>query len=133
MRAGLVLAAWLGVGGACTADSLPEGRWQVIALGPSAIEVADGVTVSLSDGQASGRSGCNRFTGSYSVDGPAFSFGPLAATRIACRGRAAEVEALFNTVIGSVTGWERDGETLVLMSDALPVLRAVPRLDPVER
>lgn len=130
MRLGLALGMLLLAGASCTAQSSPEGAWQVVSLGTTAIEAADDVTLTLADGQASGRSGCNRFTGAYSVDGDGFSFGPLAATRMACPGRASQIEAQFNDVVQSVTGWQIDGEGLVLTDGALPVLRAVPQVTP---
>ncbi|MCL4674958.1 MAG: META domain-containing protein [Pararhodobacter sp.] len=132
MRLGLILAAVLALGSGCVAEGQPDGAWQVLTLGPLAIEAADGVTLTLADGQASGRSGCNRFSGTYAVDGAAISFGPMGSTRMACRGRTAEIEAQFNAVIATVTGWQRDGEALILTADALPVLRATPQLDPVQ-
>lgn len=115
---------------ACTNEGSPEGAWQIVALGTTAIEAADDVNLTLSGGDASGRSGCNRFTGSYTVDGDALAFGPLAATRMACPGRAAEVETQFFSVIDTVTGWQRDGESLVLTDGALPVIRAVRQITP---
>lgn len=42
------------------------------------------------DGQATGRGGCNRYGGSYRLDGAAIRFDPLAATKRAC------AEALMN-------------------------------------
>jgi hypothetical protein len=47
-------------------------------------------------------------------------------TRMACFGRAAEVEAWFVQAASRVDGWRRDGEALELLDGALPVLRALP-------
>ncbi|HPD92863.1 MAG: META domain-containing protein [Rhodobacter sp.] len=124
MRA-VAVAVLLSLAGCTGAGAGPEGDWRVVELDGTAIAPADGVTLALADGQATGRSGCNRFTGGYAL-GSGFTFGPLAATRMACFGRAAELETLFNRVTGQVDGWRREDAALVLMAGARPVLRAVP-------
>lgn len=130
MRLTAALLVLLSVGASCSAASGPEGEWQVLTLGQSTLAVADGVTLTLSDGQASGRSGCNRFTGRYVTDGDSFAFGPLAATRMACPDRAMQIEAEFHALVSTITGWQRDGDTLILMQGTDPVFRAVPRILP---
>ena len=103
----------------------PEGAWRVVVLDGTAIEPADDVTLTLQDGVATGRSGCNQFRGSYARD-DGFSFGALASTRMACRGRAGEIEAQFNRVVTQVDGWRLDAGALELLHGARAVLRAVP-------
>lgn len=130
LRALLSVLGLISVAASCTAESGPDGAWQVVTLGANAIEVADGVTLTLADGQASGRSGCNRFNGRYTVQDQGFTFGPLMATRMACPGRAGTIESQFNQVIDTVTGWQRDGDALVLTDGTVPVIRAVPQIAP---
>ena len=125
MRRVFVFAILLALGACVGSSPGPEGDWRVVELDGTAIEAADGVTLTLDDGQASGRAGCNRFAGSYAVD-TGFAFGPLALTRMACFGRAAELETLFTTVSGQIDGFQRDGDALVLTAGNRPVLRAVP-------
>ncbi|WP_127105800.1 META domain-containing protein [Pararhodobacter zhoushanensis] len=102
----------------------PEGAWRVVALDGTSIEPADDVTLTLQDGQASGRSGCNRYNGSYTLD-DGFAFGALASTRMACRGRGGEIEAQFNTIVDQVNGWRLDNGVLELLDGERAVLRAV--------
>ncbi|KAF1027979.1 MAG: hypothetical protein GAK40_00985 [Burkholderia plantarii] len=66
------LASWRDANG--TARELPQGT--------GAIEL----TLSSADGvrRASGFSGCNRYTGTYSIKNGVLGFGPLAGTRMAC-------------------------------------------------
>ena len=43
------------------------------------------ITLQLgADGRASGRAGCNDYTGPYTLSGDALSFGLMAATKMAC-------------------------------------------------
>ena len=41
-------------------------------------------TLMFTINNAGGNAGCNTFTASYTADGTALTFGPLAMTRIAC-------------------------------------------------
>ncbi|CAB3766758.1 META domain-containing protein [Paraburkholderia solisilvae] len=52
------------------------------------------LTLSTANGQrrASGFSGCNRYTGTYTLRDGKLSFGPLAGTRMACAGTGGELE-----------------------------------------
>jgi heat shock protein HslJ len=53
--------------------------------------------LSTASGQrrASGFSGCNRYTGSYTLKDGLLSFGPLAGTRMACVGAGGEIEGAY--------------------------------------
>src|SRR5215510_5562882 len=42
------------------------------------------ISLSFADGRVSGRTGCNTFTGSYTLAGNSIKFGPIAATRMMC-------------------------------------------------
>ena len=64
--------------------------------------------------QVSGSAGCNRFSGSYTVDGDRMSFGPLATTQMACPPPADEVERMFLKALDGVTHWRVDSGKLVL-------------------
>lgn len=62
---------------------------------------------------ARGFSGCNRFTGDYTLEGDRLSFGPLASTRMACA-EGMDAETRFLTLLGEVAGWTREGDVLSL-------------------
>lgn len=69
--------------------------------------------------RASGFSGCNRYTGSYVRDGVAengspLRLGPMAGTLMACE-EGAELERAYQQMLGSVTAFRFEGDTLVLM------------------
>ncbi len=103
----------------------PDGRWQVTLLDDTAIEPADGVTLDLQGGRITGRSGCNRFFGSYTLT-LGFAFGDLGMTRMACPGRPGEIEARFLTVTAKVNDWRLTAEGLELLLDERAILRAIP-------
>ena len=67
--------------------------------------------------QAQGSTGCNRFSGPYTVDGDNMKLGPLATTQMACPPPADEVERRFVHDLGNVRHWQATKEELVL-SDA---------------
>jgi copper homeostasis protein (lipoprotein) len=75
------------------------------------------------EGRVSGSSGCNRLIGTFTLDGDALSFGPLAGTRMACPQPAMELERRFYAALASVTGYAIDGEVLTLEGPDGPVAR----------
>jgi heat shock protein HslJ len=72
------------------------------------------VSLRLDDGTASGTGGCNRYSGSYMLEGESLTFGPAAATLMACVGPAGDVEAAYLANMASVATWASDGATLAL-------------------
>ena len=66
----------------------PTGEWLLASLHGE--PVADPVSLTLRDGEASGVGPCNRFRGSAAVRGETIALGPLVATRRACPGLALE-------------------------------------------
>jgi heat shock protein HslJ len=55
------------------------------------------------DGGASGRGGCNSYGGSYTLTGDALSFGPIAATRMACEPALMDQEQRYFDTLAKVT------------------------------
>jgi uncharacterized membrane protein len=81
-----------------------EGGWRVIRLGNDLLP--QGVTATVvfdREGRASGRSGCNRFTGGYQLSGEGLSFGQIAGTRMACPPAESETEQRFLDLLQKVT------------------------------
>lgn len=81
-----------------------EGGWRVIRMQNAPL--AEGVIVTVvfgPEGQVSGRSGCNRFTGSYELSGEGLSFGRLAVTRMACPPPHMETEQRFHDLLQKIT------------------------------
>ena len=63
---------------------LEGSRWQVIAIDGQVTPRTDLYQLEFKDGRASGRFGCNRFSGVYTVAGSTLSLGPTMATRMGC-------------------------------------------------
>jgi heat shock protein HslJ/uncharacterized membrane protein len=81
-----------------------EGGWRVIRLGDGM--PPEGVTVTIAfapDGTVSGSSGCNRFTGSYTLSGEGLTFGDMASTRMACPMPQMETEQRFLDLLAKIT------------------------------
>jgi heat shock protein HslJ len=69
---------------AASAGTAPDG--QAITLDLSA---------ATGQRRASGFSGCNRYSGSYTLKNGLLSFGPLASTRMACAGTGGDIEGAY--------------------------------------
>ena len=65
-------------------------------------------------GRVAGTGGCNRFGGSYKLEGDALSFSPLAATRMACPEAIMKAEQDFFSLLGAVRGIGFEGDRLEL-------------------
>jgi heat shock protein HslJ len=73
-----------------------------------------GPSATFSDGTVSGSTGCNRYTGTYTVDGDALEIGKLASTNMACLPPADQAEREFLAAIDRVAGWRVEGGELAL-------------------
>ena len=104
-------------------DSL-DGGWRVKSI--AGAPVPDGVTVTMefgADGRVAGRSGCNRYTGSFAHAGDTLKLSQLAGTRMACPPPQMDVEQRFFSAAGQVTGVRlSDNRELVLSGAAGPLL-----------
>jgi heat shock protein HslJ len=68
-------------------------------------------------GRISGNSGCNSFSGSYTLPSAGrLALGPLASTRMACLENMKD-EADFFSVLGGSVNYQFQGDTLVLFDD----------------
>ncbi len=135
-RLALVVAVGWGSAGALLANGdgsggddsrqLPLGAWRAVAVGERDLTAQDDVTFQVDADRIAGHSGCNRFAGSLELSARGFRPGPLASTRMACPGRASEVEAEFLSALDAVTGWQVDvSGALVLSSADVPLVRLV--------
>jgi len=70
--------------------------WSLVALDGERIPADLDVFIAFAeDGRVSGRGGCNRFVGDYSVEADRLALGQLATTRMACPPPAMAVEDAF--------------------------------------
>lgn len=68
--------------------------------------------------RVSGYAGCNNLTGSYTQDGPALHFGPMAVTRRACIGDGDALEAAFFKALHATASQRITGKSLELRDTA---------------
>ena len=102
-------------GAATGADPLDGTTWTLDVAGlnvPGADAVAP--TISFSNASVSGSSGCNNFSGGYTVSGATLTFGPLASTQKACGPVETAVETAVLTRLGKVAGYKVAADTLTL-------------------
>lgn len=75
------------------------------------------------DGTLGGSDGCNRYMSGYTLKGDALTIGPLASTRMACKG-AAEQARDYGAALATVTRYRIEGDELVLLNgDGKPAAR----------
>lgn len=76
------------------------------------------ITLELRDeGTLGGFDGCNRFMSGYTLEEGKLAIGPLATTRMACRGPAGATEqaSAFAAALGTVAGYRVEGAELTLL------------------
>ncbi len=112
-----------------TVDPLPIGltgiQWRLVNLGNSSPVVNSAgpdLTLLLSDGRTtSGFSGCNRFSGSYQLNGDTLRFSPLSTTKVGCNG-SLRVEQRYLEALGATNRYEVNSDSLVLYQGSTPIL-----------
>ena len=103
------------------------GAWNLAEMGATADFAHLQPTIEFTaDGTVSGFAGCNSFSGSYTTDGSALTFGPLATTKMACQRPGSAVEADYLSALSGVTGWALEPDGRLLLDGAVP-LRYTPR------
>lgn len=92
------------------------GEWQVSALAGG---LPPGAQLTLqfdARGRVSGRAGCNRYTGAYTLSGEGLRIAPGAATRMACASELMDVEGRYLRQLSAVQRFDLgDDDTLQLI------------------
>jgi heat shock protein HslJ len=103
-----------------------EGRPWVLASGipfPQDVAIVR-PSATFESGRVSGSTGCNRYTGGYTLGGEMLALRQVASTLMACVPPADRIERDFLAALGRVSGWRLDGEELVLLgADGADLLR----------
>lgn len=128
----VALAAFWTAGCGSPSEAEPGGRlegvtWRLASLqreAGSLEPVPDDVLVDarFEEGRVGGTSGCNSYSGPYTLSGSDLSFGDLASTAMACEARVMDVEEAYLGSLRKVAGWAVDGATLSLRDGAGNVL-----------
>jgi heat shock protein HslJ len=85
------------------------GDWKTRTMGVKQTVTFDG------KGHVYGDSGCNRFTGGYTVKGSTLKVGPLASTMMFCEGKM-DAEAVFLNKLQHVVSYSATDTTLKLFT-----------------
>ena len=98
------------VSGTDTANGSVVGDWRTSTNGVKQTITFD------AKGRVFGDSGCNRFTGGYTVKGDSITIGPLASTLMACPDRQMAAEATFLTRLQAAVSFTATKATLKVYS-----------------
>jgi heat shock protein HslJ len=91
------------------------GAWLLEDFGGRGVVDMVRTTIEFDDeGQVFGSGGCNRFTGSYTLDDGMLGFGPLATTKMMCPEAVMDQEDRFLAALGAVERVEMDGPFLLI-------------------
>lgn len=99
--------------------ALEDTYWKLVRLGDQPVAVAEQqrephLVLHSQDKRLAGFGGCNRFTGGYSFSGQQLTFSQLAGTMRACLD-GMQHERAFYDMLGKVSAWRIQGETLELL------------------
>jgi copper homeostasis protein (lipoprotein) len=120
----LIVERYIGIwpgetcGAAFATSPLQETYWKLTRLGDKPVILAEKqrephLVFRSEQNRLTGFGGCNRLTGSYSLKGNEVTFGPIAATRMACV-QGMELEGEFFKALEGVRTWKILGEHLEL-------------------
>lgn len=110
------------------ATSLSGTHWLLQELGGASPVEATSITASFSDdGRITGTAGCNRYMGTYAVDGDSIELDGAAATRMACEGPVMAQEQAYFEVLSEVETYSVNDGHLVLEADGEAVARFAPQ------
>lgn len=122
---------------ACSArsGSLEGALWQMTAFRNAEGEMVESLpevksTAQFEDGTVSGKGGCNRYNGTYQVDGNEISFGPMMSTMMACPDPVMAQEGGYLAALGMVSTFKIDGENLSLYDKTGEVVLEFVAIEP---
>ena len=93
--------------------------WKLVSYGPAdkPTPAVPGVETSLvfeDNGKVSGTMGCNQFGGDYKAKGDQITFGPLAATLMACPEPIMNQESAALGILSGTVTYKADGSSLTI-------------------
>lgn len=93
--------------------------WQagLLFIDGELVAIPDGIEVTLrmDAGQAGGSTGCNQWFGGYTLAGDTLTFGAVGGTEMACEEPRMQIESVWYTALGIVTGWHISAGELHLL------------------
>jgi heat shock protein HslJ len=138
-RLGTSAAVLLLAGCAGGAGAQPDvaGEWELVQFSRDGAVVPAPVggraTLTVADGQLSGTSFCNSYSGSYRLDGDALTVSELGGTEIGCAADLMDAEAAYLAALGSADqAATADGYLVLSGDDAELRFRPVPEVSASE-
>ncbi|MCZ7566636.1 MAG: META domain-containing protein [Burkholderiales bacterium] len=121
-------------GPAAAATPIEGTSWRLAGLAGPDADAFSGSSpaafVRFQEGRVSGFSGCNNFTGSYTVAGDRLTLGRLAGTMMACPDPAMALERAFHAALAGTVRYSVRGEELTLTGDSGAMLKFTPEPPP---
>lgn len=96
-------------------ETLAGSTWRFVSVGGAKVSADQPTSLQFDGARLSGSVGCNRFSGSYKVDGTTLTAGPVMRTEMACPEPAMSHEdAVFKLLAAPVALTFADDGTLIL-------------------
>jgi copper homeostasis protein (lipoprotein) len=98
-------------------------HWKLVMLGGGPLpatadpERVPHLVFAADEDRVSGSGGCNRLSGTFTLEGDKLAFGPMMATKMACA-EGGEIEGYFLIALRGVTAYRIIGDTLELLDVA---------------
>lgn len=102
-------------GGVIQQGSLAGTKWQLVSLNGDDLADSAKTEIAFDGKMISGSAGCNRLSGSYKVDDQAITFGPIAATKMACPQPWMQIETEFFDLLASPVTYRLSATGLLLL------------------
>jgi heat shock protein HslJ len=83
---------------------------------PALIDTKPRITFNV-DGTLIGNSGCNGYSGSYTVEGNQITFSPIVSTRMLCDKAIMEQETAIHQVLTNTASFKIEGNQLTLTNN----------------
>jgi heat shock protein HslJ len=100
-------------------DALDDTSWALVAISKHPPIEESQISILFEEGQVSGSSGCNRYSGGYKISGDKIVFDTMAMTEMACADSdLMDQETEYMDHLGNAQRFEiRDGQLLIYWSD----------------
>ena len=98
-------------------------HWQLVEISTDGVlqPIPANASVTLQfegESRVHGKSGCNRYFASYTLDGSQLSFGQAGATRMMCPEPLMSLESNYFAALGHVESFRVEDEQLTLLDDS---------------
>ena len=103
-------------------------KWVLSELNSAPVQISNTdrdafLEFTYNDRKVTGYGGCNRISGTFNAEGGAFSFSPLATTKMSCED--SKFEDAFLTALSKVNKYDIDNGELLLKQDKKVLARMI--------